>query len=315
MNPADNDIELQAPESALHNDSSSIDYPNTHQDDVQAAHFLENGPYDVPDITSSSKLETSVIALQSLAHLPSNSQLETTDIRVEDNGDGSDSVISCYTSKKLNQIPSIPTNAFEIDLNSSPNDFDQHLNSNDQTYNSDTLRNKDNDPMCVQNIEDENMGRMVYNREPLSMIMEGNSPVAEVAPIIVINQGQGSHSYVEHDLIKTSSTDITNHNKNMSMLKSEIILPSKSKIPQGTRGIKAMQAGHRLYLTGLKKSTSLHSHLSITEHSPRNHERFPEIPICTEQDNDTQDISGLSTPTTNMSEVADIRSKLLVNSL
>ena len=75
--------------------------------------------------------------------------------------------------------------------------------------------------MSIENIEDENMGRMVYNaREPLSMIMEGNSPVtevapvAEVAPIIVVNHNQ--------EIDSRESSTLDNTKKKVFLLKVEI---------------------------------------------------------------------------------------------
>ena len=86
---------------------------------------------------------------------------------------------------------------------------------------------------------------------------------------------------------------------------------SKSKIPQGIRGVKGIPGGNRLYLTGLKKSTSLHSPLSTSELSPRN-QRFSERDgLFAEGSNNTGEFSCASTPMAHVTEAADIRSKFL----
>ena len=172
--------------------------------------------------------------------------------------------------------------------------------------------------MSLQNIEDENMGRMIYNnREPLSMIMEGNSPVtevapvAEVAPIIIVNH-KNDNVHIESsksDEIKKSQMS-TKQKPSRTSLKSEIILPSKSKIPQGIRGIKAMPGSNRLYLTGLKKSSSLNSPLSTADLSPRTQTFSERNDSCSEQYNNISEMSGASTPMSNLIDAADIRSKL-----
>ena len=99
----------------------------------------------------------------------------------------------------------------------------------------------------------------------------------------------------------------------MSALKSEIILPSKSKIPQMDHAItttSGMRGGQRLYLTGLKKSTSLHSPLQINENC------YPRIPKYSDEQGrqDVEGITGFMTPSdfdlSTKSEVISTRSKL-----
>ena len=172
--------------------------------------------------------------------------------------------------------------------------------------------------MSLQNIEDENLGRMIYNnREPLSMIMEGNSPVteiapvAEVAPIIIVNHKNDSVNFESSKSDESKKSQMSTKQKNSrTNLKSEIILPSKSKIPQGIRGIKAMPGSNRLYLTGLKKSSSLNSPLSTADLSPRTQTFSERNDSCSEQYNNISEMSGASTPMSNLIDAADIRSKL-----
>ena len=211
-------------------------------------------------------------------------------------------------------------NAFENDNNESSegNGKCEQLSENTPSFKLGFNNNAYKDEnMCIENIEDENVGRMVYNnREPLSMIMEGNSPVtetapvAEVAPIIVVNhkyENDNSESSKSDDVKKNQSS--TKQKSNRTSLKSEIILPSKSKIPQGIRGIKAMPGSNRLYLTGLKKSSSLNSPLSTADFSPRSQTFSERNESCTEQYNNISEMSGASTPMSNLIDAADIRSK------
>ena len=128
-----------------------------------------------------------------------------------------------------------------------------------------------------------------------------------LSPQINHNHHNSDYSHLKN----TVKTDTSKPKTDISSLKSEIILPSKSKIPQGIRGVKGMPGGNRLYLTGLKKSTSLHSPISTAELSPRN-QRFSERGgSFPDQNNDIGELSCASTPMTHVSEVSDVRSKLL----
>ena len=232
-------------------------------------------------------------------------------IEIEEEDIQSNSNIPYNSDEPLLIKSKTPSNAFGTTNDVSSEEPNTQKISDNAIFNSGLNNNVYDEEMCVQNIEDENVGRMVYSREPLSMIMEGNSPVAEVAPIIVINHNQVHHNLDSSNTNNNIKTDTYQPKTGISSLKSEIILPSKSKIPQGIRGVKGIPGGNRLYLTGLKKSTSLHSPLSTSELSPRN-QRFSERDgLFADGSNNTGEFSCASTPMTHVTEAADIRSKLL----
>ena len=276
------------------------------QDGVVQEEDLEIGNVEISEIDEPSKTSAFVI----LPEIPSDVQSSTTkkaiSIEIDEDGEDSNKTVGCAEKDGLITEASTTNNA--LDIGNVPNDL-KILNSlENQEFKLDLSHNEYSDQMCVQNIEDENLGRMVYGREPLSIIAEGNSPVAEVAPIIVINRNQVNLKYPKlDDNVKTS---ITKPRPERSSLKSEIILPSKSKIPCGVPGIKGVPGSNRLYLTGLKKSTSLTSQLSTADFSPRSYKFSEENCSYTDTYIDGGDISGVSTPMTILSEVADVRSKL-----
>ena len=273
---------------------------------------LQNGCFDIPDSHRPSETKPIVINQRILANPPIYSPEQAMKIEIEQEDNKTNNGIPYNSDEPLLIKSNIPTNAFETPNNIPSEETVTHKISGNPSFKLGLNDNASNEEMCVQNIEDENVGRMVYNsREPLSMIMEGNSPVADVAPIIVIHHNQVHHHSEYSNLNNTVKTDTSKPKTDISILKSEIILPSKSKIPQGIRGVQGMPGGNRLYLTGLKKSTSLHSPISTAELSPRN-QRFSEgggsFP---DQNNDIGKLSCVSTPMTHVSEAFDVRSKLL----
>ena len=255
--------------------------------------------FDNSNTPSSSSDANTVISNQIPASRPYPPQAENNIGSPDKIDDCQDIVPDLALSNRSTPLPNIPTNAFEIDRIPSSEDlskeiFQKVFEDHEMTAVSNN-NSKCNDPINVQDIEDENTGRVIYSREPLSMIMESNSPVAEIAPTIVINKNEVKQNSVADDAANTNRDDRNTSASEINALKSEIILPSKSKIPHSIHGIKGVSVANRLYLTGLKKSNSMHSPLATPEsfYKPVNYN------------------SGLITPRSEMSDFDDSRSKLL----
>ena len=272
---------------------------------------LQRGCFDILDSHRPSETKPIVINQRIPANPPIYPPEQAMKIEIEEEDNKTNNAIPYNSDEPLLIKSNIPANAFEAPNNAPSEEPVTHKISENPSFKLGLNNNASNEEMCVQNIEDDNVGRMVYSREPLSMIMEGNSPVAEVAPIIVINHNQVHHNSEHSNLNNVIKTDTSKPKTDIiSSLKSEIILPSKSKIPQGIRGVKGIPGSNRLYLTGLKKSTSLHSPISPAELSPRN-QRFSERGSSfPDQNTDIGEFSCVSTPMTHVSGVSDIRSKL-----
>ena len=323
MEPAQNHLECDTRDNVSSSEELSLCNQLSSEDNVMTEQTTNSAFPGIHDFSKNSEINSAVLSQKIPAESPSAFH-DLAVNTVSENGKVSDNCNDeLYDTNDLLMVGSkLPLdNAFEKEANQEneiSNNGDQmkiNKTSFKLSFNNNAHQGEN---MCIENIEDENMGRMVYNnREPLSMIMEGNSPVtevapvAEVAPIIVVNQNN------EIETQESSTFDIskkkelsTKHKTSRNSLKSEIILPSKSKIPQGIRGIKAMPGSNRLYLTGLKKSSSLNSPLSAADFSPRSQTFSEQDASCIEQYNNASEFSGASTPMSNLIEVGDIRSKL-----
>lgn len=285
---------------------------HVHQDDLKPEqHELEIMSVDTAITTKSSENPILVMPEKnhsnfSLRPPDPESEVKTNDDRKEE---GTDITVKPYFTETMQTNSTIPNNAFEATGTLISTDLDSKDNNEERDFKLGFNNNESTDVMCVQNIEDDHVGRMVYSREPLSIIAEGNSPVAEVAPLIVINRPQVSHLPELRNTEDNVKPSISTVKSDLNIMKSEIILPSKSKIPQGIRGIKRLPGCNRMYLQGLKKSTSLNSPLSSADLSPNICRLAQDDVMGNKIEYDDDELSVISTPMSVLSEVADGRSK------
>ena len=284
---------------------------SVHQDGVKPEHELEIMSVDTPMTTKTSENQILVMLEQSHSNFSPQPPDPESEVKTNDEGkeDGTDSTVEPGLNELMQTNSTIPNNAFEATNKLISTDLNSKHNNEEDGFKLGFNNDESTDVMCVENIEDDHVGRMVHSREPLSIIAEGNSPVAEVAPLIVINRPQASHV---PELRKTEDNvrpSISTVKSDLNIMKSEIILPSKSKIPQGIRGIKRLPGCNRMYLQGLKKSTSLNSPLSSADLSPNIYRLAQDDVMGNKIEYDDDELSVISTPMSVLSEVADGRSK------
>ena len=281
-------------------------------DDAKPEHEQEIMSVDTPMTTKTSENQIPVMPEQCHSNFSPRPPDPESEVKTNDQGkdDGTDITVEPFLTETMHTNSTIPNNAFEATNKLISTDLNSKHNNEKDCFKLGFNNNESTDVMCVQNIEDDHVGRMVYSREPLSIIAEGHSPVAEVAPLIVINRPQVSHF---PELRKTEDNvkpSISTVKSDLNIMKSEIILPSKSKIPQGIRGIKRLPGCNRMYLQGLKKSTSLNSPLSSADLSPNICRLSQDDVMGNKIEYDDDELSVISTPMSVLSEVADGRSKL-----
>ena len=284
---------------------------SVHQDVVKPERELEIMNVDTPITTKTSSNQILVMPEQSHSNFSPQPPDPESEVKTNDEGkeDGTDITVDPGLNESMQTNSTIPNNAFEATNKLISTDLNSKHNNEEDGFKLGFNNDESTDVMCVENIEDDHVGRMVHSREPLSIIAEGNSPVAEVAPLIVINRPPASHF---PELRKTEDNvrpSISTVKSDLNIMKSEIILPSKSKIPQGIRGIKRLPGCNRMYLQGLKKSTSLNSPLSSADLSPNIYRLAQDDVMGNKIEYDDDELSVISTPMSVLSEVADGRSK------